>query len=185
MKDFINDIQNWWRDTQATLNAVRANGQEVCEYSVREALETLGFDDWKSRMTQAQYAEQVLQAVLDEKFIRYLRACEPSVVGIQSEIEDVDIDELLNYSIKDLGCTQLMAAAGKWRQDRLDKPVSLFPKVLQALSGTPHVCSTCALTKTCQPEHACCRELLLAQIEKMGWNRAAPGVQVLYADLEM
>jgi transposase InsO family protein len=178
MKDFINDVQNWWRDTKATLEEVRNDEEDMCSRSIENALSSLGLDQWELRMTKEQFAEEVLQSVLDEKFIRYLRVCEPAVANLEGDVDDQDINELLNHSIKNLGYTQLMAAAGRWRKDRALKPELLFPKVLQALSGTPHECSSCALTKKCQAEHACCRAWVLAKIDQMGWSQISPAIQV-------
>ena len=132
-------------------------------------------------MTHAQFAEQILQRVLDEKFVRYLRDCEPSLGSIEASTSDAHIADLLNYAIKNLGCKELLAAAGLWRKDRASKPALFYPKILQALSGLPHVCATCVLTQHCHPEHACCRELLLSTLDKQGWHRGAHGIQVIFS----
>ena len=77
-----------------------------------------------------------------------------------------------------LGCKDLLAAAGVWRKDRESKPALLYPKVLQALSGLPHVCADCVHTQHCHREHACCREFALSDCEKMGWFRRDHDPQV-------
>jgi hypothetical protein len=179
MKDFINEIGVWWRDTKASLTEVRENKEEVCEYDVREALNELGLGEWEHQMTDQQFAEQILLAVLDEKFVRYLRDCEPGLESIQGKISDEDTVTLINYTIKNLGYKELLAAAGVWRKDRVSKPALLYPKVLQALSGIPHVCASCVHTEHCHPEHACCREFLLSKLHKMGWHRGDHGIEVL------
>ena len=175
MKDFINDISVWWRDTKASLAEVRENKEDVCEYSLTDSLSDLGLTQWEHQLTKPQFAEQILMAVLDEKFVRYLRECEPSLSALDVTISESDIGNLLNYVIKDLGCTELLAAAGVWRKDRVSKPALLYPKILQTLSGIPHVCATC---EHCQPEHACCREFTLSKVKKMGWHRGGHGIQV-------
>jgi hypothetical protein len=180
MKDFINEICVWWRDTRATLAEVRENMEDVCEYDVSEALDDLGLEVWEHEMTAPQFAEQILQGVLDEKFVRYLRDCEPGLENIQVKTSDEHVDDLLNHAIKNLGCKELLAAAGAWRKDRVSKPALFYPKILQVFSGIPHVCATCVLTQQCHPEHACCRELLLSEFDKKGWQRGARGIRVLF-----
>jgi hypothetical protein len=160
------------------LAEVRESKEEVCEFSVRDALTDLDLEQWEGQMTNAQYAEQILQSVLDEKFIRYLRDCEPGLETIKGKISDEDVDLLLNHTIKNLGCKELLAA-GVWRKDRVSKPAFFYPKVLKAFSGIPHTCSTCVMTQHCHPEHACCRELLLSEFNKMGWQRGSHGLQVI------
>ena len=117
LKDFINEICVWWRDTRSSLTEVRENKEEVSEYDVTEALTDLGLEQWQQQMTHAQFAEQILQRVLDEKFVRYLRDCEPSLGSIEASTSDAHIADLLNYAIKNLGCKELLAAAGLWRKE--------------------------------------------------------------------
>jgi transposase InsO family protein len=170
MKDFINDLQSWWRNTRLVIEEARRNNDEICERTVEDLLESLGVDELEGLMTKAQQAEQIVVAVLDEKFVRYLRTCEPSMQGMQSVLHDDTFDELiLAHAIKSLGCKELMAAAGRWREDRLQNPAVFLPKVLTALSGEPHQCAECVLSDQCQPEHACCRELLSKRMQDMGW----------------
>ena len=115
---------------------MRENKEDVCEYSLTDSLSDLGLTQWEHQLTKPQFAEQILMAVLDEKFVRYLRECEPSLSALDVTISESDIGNLLNYVIKDLGCTELLAAAGVWRKDRVSKPALLYPKILQTLNGS-------------------------------------------------
>jgi len=119
---FINEVQEMWRNTKSLLHEVRSDSSEVCEYSVADALASLGLADLQASMTKEQLSEQILVAILDEKFLRYLRACESNLETIKVCVADEDLSTLTAHIIKNLGCTELMAAAGRWRQDRLHRP---------------------------------------------------------------
>jgi hypothetical protein len=120
-------------------------------------------------MTNSQFGEQIIVKLLDEKFLRYLHNTEPSAAEPKFIIAEDDVENMLRYVVKDLGCTEFMAAAGRWRQDRLEDPSIFFPRVLEAMEGKPHRCNECVFTANCQFEHACCRALLKREIVNMGW----------------
>lgn len=62
-----------------------------------------------------------------------------------------------------------MAAAVKWRLDRLSRPSLMYPLVIEAISGEPHDCQTCSTSDNCEPEHVCCKDHLLRWMVTMGW----------------
>ena len=74
-------MQAIWRNTRTVLNDVDSAPEEVCERSALDALSLLGISQFQEEMTTAQFAEQVLVLLLDEKFMRYLHECESSVAS--------------------------------------------------------------------------------------------------------
>ena len=177
MREFTNDVQQRWKNTRALREEVRADSCDYDERLTCDELEGMDLPDRSTVSAQA-YGEAVLTQMLDRKFMLHLRMCAQSLQATpQTPVEaENNLEFLMKYLVTELDFEDFMGVSSSWQHSRLQHPSLTYPKVIEAMTGKPHVCRECVLSENCMPEHLCCYEYHVSCMTKMGWwHRTAIG----------
>jgi transposase InsO family protein len=170
IRDTSYDARISWKDAKSLRQILDSTSLTLEEIAHADGIiETMDLPNPKALSRQT-LGEAIVLQVLDRKLFTRLRCMYSFSPDKPQLIDEDDVELMMRHLSQTFAFEDFIGAASRWQYERSTNPSLVYPSVLEAVHGKPHVCSECCMSEACEPEHVCCYYAMTMQMERQGWR---------------